>query len=732
MSADRETPVDSSRMYFLEQLDRISQDDPKRICLGIHGEGLRLDSDDAIAIETALQKSTHVRVLVLDVTCIASSEVCSTMERFLATSRSLSFISLSGPQPEERQLIPQVTDRILSAARKNPNVKTLCMDKIIVGAHALSNFLKSTSINDLALNEIGQFMPLLSSSELSSVASALKQCQSLRVMSLTDQPDEFMMSLIKDGLSNHPTLQVLTLNSWKVQGFIPIAKALGKCLHSDPPHFTTLRFFKSQFSFETMQPIIHGLLHNPTIQTLTFFCCEFDTESEGGTSSAISAFRSLLESSSATITKLNLYESIKSSEQLDAILTSIYDNSSIQYLNLSGCGLQTAISLNHLRSILHHNTNLEHLNISGNAINWSGTVGLLATGIHNLEALECASCTLSDVAMQALFPPVSFEDELEVGKESSLLPADSARSFQQSKLQELNLGENYFTSQGIETLVPYLQHPKFQIKSLRLAGNCIGNDGAIALANVLWDVDYPTSLVELNLSHCNIGVAGIASIFEAFSYAPSLKALYLDYINHEGLSREEPIHDALAVLAESLPYCQLEKLHLSGTIFDVHESKKQECQDSMLRGLAANETLIDVQFYNSIVDSQHQEHILYYTLRNKVDYHFLYAKDQDSGISDTDENYGDENDECRDTIPRGFWAHILAAVAGKQCSKASVLFHILSSRPDLMARRIDSSDVSPIAAIQSRASCRVGASKRDQAHIARSSTDVDSHSRKKR
>jgi hypothetical protein len=179
MSADIETTVEECRKYFLEQLDQISQDDPTKTCLGIHGASLRLDGDDAIALDTALQKSKHVQSLLLDVTCIASIEACSVLELFVATSRSLSFISFCGPQPEERQLIPHVTNCLLSAARKNPNVKTLDLVKTTFGAQAFSNFLESSSISDLTLTEVGQFMQLLTSSDLSSVTRSLKQCRSL-------------------------------------------------------------------------------------------------------------------------------------------------------------------------------------------------------------------------------------------------------------------------------------------------------------------------------------------------------------------------------------------------------------------------------------------------------------------------------------------------------------------------------------------------------------------------
>jgi hypothetical protein len=187
------------------------------------------------------------------------------------------------------------------------------------------------------------------------------------------------------------------------------------------------------------------------------------------------------------------------------------------------------------------------------------------------------------------------------------------------------------------------------------------------------------------------------------------------------------------LLAEILPQCQLEKLTMSGSIFDVQECEKQNCQDAILQGLSDNWSLMKVEFSEDIVDKQHQGHLLYYTLRNKF-VAFVCELDQYFGNTGSEENDNDES-WSGTASPRGLWSHILAAVADRQCStKASVLYHLLSSRPDLMAAISDSNDINSTAVIQSRTSGGHGASsgKRDQSHIARSTAEADSLSRKKR
>jgi hypothetical protein len=128
----------------------------------------------------------------------------------------------------------------------------------------------------------------------------------------------------------------------KEQDFIHVAKALGKVLHSSPPHFKKLQFLDSRFSHNTLHPIIQGLLSNSTVQLLKFCVCEFDAEREVGTTrSAISALQTLLASSAGSkIMELHFPKSINNSQQVNNILLSMCENSSIRYLNLAYCGLE--------------------------------------------------------------------------------------------------------------------------------------------------------------------------------------------------------------------------------------------------------------------------------------------------------------------------------------------------------------------------------------------------------
>jgi hypothetical protein len=155
----------------------------------------------------------------------------------------------------------------MSAAQKNPNVFRLKVEKIHFDAPSLRSVFEVSSVKILMLIDVDHLMPPPSPSELSSMARALQQNDSLRNVCLADIADGFIIAIL-GGLLDHPSLQRITLGRWKVQvqDFIPVAQTLEKCLESNPPHLKTLRFFASQFSLETLQPVIHGLLLNSNIQ----------------------------------------------------------------------------------------------------------------------------------------------------------------------------------------------------------------------------------------------------------------------------------------------------------------------------------------------------------------------------------------------------------------------------------------------------------------------------------
>ena len=62
---------------------------------------------------------------------------------------------------------------------------------------------------------------------------------------------------------------------------------------------------------------------------------------------------------------------------------------------------------------------------------------------------------------------------------------------------------------------------------LDLAGHCIGDDGAIALAKAL---QHTPHLKHLDLSENGIGDAGMVALAEAFKYIPELEFLGLERI----------------------------------------------------------------------------------------------------------------------------------------------------------------------------------------------------------
>jgi hypothetical protein len=310
-------------------------------------------------------------------------------------------------------------------------------------------------------------------------------------------------------------------------------------------------------------------------------------------------------------------------------------------------------------------------------LNSNGAVALLNTGIHNLQTLSCASCSLNNVAIQALFPPI-----------------DSDRREEQSKLQILNLSDNQIRLQGIQALMPYLHHPKFQIHSLDLDWNPIEDAGAMAIAEMLQS-NSSSSLTELSLNRCFVRDAGVQSILEALPHNHTLKILRLaDVIC--SYSREENedggdvtlANNVYNTLAETIPRCHLEKLTLTGPRYDKLIGSPDEIeryQDSVVQGFAANTALKEVILRGSILDSSREKQVSYYTLRNTLQ-PFLDVLDHEITKNEDTLQHGAE-------IPRGLWACILAA-ADRQFSNASALYYLLSARPNLILATAEKDDTS--------------------------------------
>lgn len=267
-------PFDSTiedQIQYYEQYGRFSLDK----C------GRKFNNDDVIAVAKALQQSTHIKTLDLDASCITTAEACSAWEGFLASSPSLSKILLKG---DSAQVI-DVIDQLLSAAKNNPVIEEMRLWDSKCSIRALSSFFLSSSLKVMVLENVSVEQSIESPEDFLTFASALRQCGSIEEVSLTGRPREFVAAILQEGLCGHPSLQRLNLDlfgyRWRESRphiTIMIAEALGNFLHSIPPHFKTIELCGWDFSFDTMQPIILGFLHNRIIDSIIFNWCSFGTE----------------------------------------------------------------------------------------------------------------------------------------------------------------------------------------------------------------------------------------------------------------------------------------------------------------------------------------------------------------------------------------------------------------------------------------------------------------------
>jgi hypothetical protein len=240
---------------------------------------------------------------------------------------------------------------------------------------------------------------------------------------------------------------------------------------------------------------------------------------------------------------------------------------------------------------------------------------------------------------------------------------------------------------GIPNFVTFLCHYANHIESLALDRNYIGEEGIMALANLL-----PTnqSLIELCLNDCSVGAAGVRAIFAALQQNETLKIVRLQkvYIDFSPLDDLEEFmddsEDLCNALVEYLPQCQLEILELTRNIpFRDDFFCILHDQDALLRAFQANRTLKEIDVCSRIMDETLQPELVFCALRNIFQPYIASGLKNSLTSSVLDGHSRTDKYPSRvSTIPLGLWPFLLE-VADRRYPNAALLHMVLSSRLDL-------------------------------------------------
>ena len=283
---------------------------------------------------------------------------------------------------------------------------------------------------------------------------------------------------------------------------------------------------------ECVCPLLMGLATNTSVVELILEGCKVDLTGENG-----QALSNML-STNTTLRALNLRGSwhvvhvggnkeFTRPVDLQTICVSLTSNTSLAYLDLSGCRLRaTAESGRALTDMLQTNTTLRSLKLDNNyGMSNEGAV-CLAQGLAQntgLETLSIAKCAISTAVVQLAEALTTNKCLLSLDISRNTFVRERfvriVRSLQvNSTLRDLRARECGITHTAIVDIV------RSSLESLDLSGNPIRGEGAEHIAQF---VINSRSLYQLNLGMCDIGDRGVECLASSLEGNTSLEILHI-------------------------------------------------------------------------------------------------------------------------------------------------------------------------------------------------------------
>jgi Ran GTPase-activating protein (RanGAP) involved in mRNA processing and transport len=508
---------------FLEFCAKVRNSDPST--LPEPGEPLiilPLSEKEVIELADALLENTNVKSLKLktDNYTKCSAEA---MAKYVRTSKHLQHIRwdrLEVRDGREMKQHEEMFSCFLPAFQESTSLKELHMELPRGDGSSileLENMLTHTqSLRSLTLSTGS--CQLVGRAIVAAASSGLKNNTTLRELTL--DLSRCASSPILTSLKDHALLRRLCLRVDRMD-----LTGLETVLLSDTSSITELDIHWSYGGLPTvgLTSVLQALARRPTLTKLALRRVRL------GRDEAILLRMALCNTPS--LQSLVLIRNTLCSVGLAELAPTLYRNTSIKELDLTGNDLSNMESAEIVRDILRRNKTITTLVLSRNPFGnrfgqTTGAVECIADGLGSnstLLKIKLFDCCLRDECVSIMAQSIG------------------ARNV---RLEKLALGGNFMTSTGVGVLLEAMEQ-SHHITDLDLQGNPIRNEGASRLATSLRNNALP-NLTRLSLHNCDIGDDGFIALVSALEQNKSL--LHLHLLNSPGFSER-----AFLALAESLP-----------------------------------------------------------------------------------------------------------------------------------------------------------------------------------
>jgi hypothetical protein len=356
----------------------------------VHGD------DYVLALGSALQASTHVTRLCIVSSLLESMRGFSTMEEYLKSTKNLKQLVIFPPYRSQLE-IKDLTDRLFLAIQGNSSIQELEVNSTLSSYDALSRYLStSKALQVLRFKDTENIVD--SDLQAQTVGRAIQQCQTLKEIDLQQVPESWLVSILQDGLKNHPSVQRLSLRFLTSQDLTaPVALALGQVLHSSTP-LRSLQFIECHLPHPVMRPIMEGLWHHPTVESVRIHECPIPDDD------AVQALKKFIESSHEKLQSLFLHGNMNF-ETRKSFLVALQQNTCLKCLDLGADYHPNKgnENLTLVENILRSNPRLMHLSVEDTSFSDPGAaVSFMKTALYDssLTTLDFGNTCFFDRAME--------------------------------------------------------------------------------------------------------------------------------------------------------------------------------------------------------------------------------------------------------------------------------------------------------------------------------------------